>query len=116
MARVKPVRWIVEGLLPEGVCLLVGKPKTGKSLCALNLAQCVAHGLPALGGLAIGGGKVQSQGCRWQVLDALREGGPMRPAELAAVLGWKQTWVRSLVFRMERSHEVVEVAGGYEAV
>ncbi len=36
-------RWAVEGLLPEGMNLLAGKPKLGKSWLALNLgnAQCL---------------------------------------------------------------------------
>jgi hypothetical protein len=37
-----PVSWIVEGLIPEGLTLLAGKPKIGKSWWALDLAIAVA--------------------------------------------------------------------------
>lgn len=44
-----PVRWVVPGLLPEGVTLLAGKPKLGKSWLALGLGMAVASGGVALG-------------------------------------------------------------------
>jgi hypothetical protein len=44
-----PVRWVVPGLLPEGVTLLAGKPKLGKSWLALGLGIAVASGGIALG-------------------------------------------------------------------
>jgi len=44
-----PVRWVVPGVLPEGVTLLAGKPKLGKSWLALGLCVAVAAGSVALG-------------------------------------------------------------------
>ena len=44
-----PVRWGVRGVLPEGVTLLAGKPKLGKSWLALGLCVAVAAGGVALG-------------------------------------------------------------------
>ena len=44
-----PVRWAVEGLIPEGVTLLAGKAKMGKSWLVLGL--CIAT---AAGGVALG--------------------------------------------------------------
>jgi hypothetical protein len=44
-----PLRWCIEGLLPEGVALLAGRPKKGKSLLALNIAVAKATGGKALG-------------------------------------------------------------------
>jgi hypothetical protein len=44
-----PVRWVVPGLVPEGVTLLAGKPKLGKSWFALGLGAAVASGGVALG-------------------------------------------------------------------
>jgi len=44
-----PPRWCVPGLLGEGLNILAGKPKLGKSWCALNLALTVAAGGKALG-------------------------------------------------------------------
>ncbi len=39
-----PQRWIVPGFLPEGVTMLAGAPKSGKSWLALHLAISVAAG------------------------------------------------------------------------
>ena len=44
-----PVKWVVPGLLPEGVTLLAGKPKLGKSWLALAIAIAIACGGVALG-------------------------------------------------------------------
>ena len=48
-AELPPVRWGVRGVLPEGVTLLAGKPKLGKSWLALGLCVAVASGGVALG-------------------------------------------------------------------
>ena len=42
-------RWLVDGLIPEGLTLLVGAPKTGKSWFALNLASAFGTAGRALG-------------------------------------------------------------------
>jgi RecA-family ATPase len=39
----------VPGILPEGVNILAGRPKMGKSWAALNIAVAVASGGRALG-------------------------------------------------------------------
>ena len=44
-----PIRWSVQGLLPEGVTLLAGKPKLGKSWMALGIAIAISTGGVALG-------------------------------------------------------------------
>ena len=41
-------RFIVEGLLPEGLTMLAGAPKAGKSFFALSLSVSVAKGIPFL--------------------------------------------------------------------
>lgn len=43
------LRWAVRGILAEGVNLLAGAPKTGKSWLGLNLALAITHGGKALG-------------------------------------------------------------------
>lgn len=48
-ADLPPVEWVVNGLLPEGVTLLVGKPKLGKSWLGFGLGVAVAAGGVALG-------------------------------------------------------------------
>jgi hypothetical protein len=45
----KPPRWAVPDLLMEGLALLAGRPKLGKSWLALGLGVDVASGTPALG-------------------------------------------------------------------
>jgi hypothetical protein len=45
----EPLRWIVPDLLPEGLTLLAGKPKVGKSFLALDVATAVASGGMCLG-------------------------------------------------------------------
>ncbi len=44
-----PIVWIVNELLPEGLAILAGRPKIGKSWMAKNIAISVANGFKALG-------------------------------------------------------------------
>lgn len=53
-----PVRWAVPNLLAEGLNLLAGAPKLGKSWLALNLAVSVASGSAALGKVDVDEGDV----------------------------------------------------------
>ncbi|MFL0587685.1 bifunctional DNA primase/polymerase [Sphingomonas olei] len=46
-----PVKWIVPNIIPEGLTVLAGAPKVGKSWLALDIATAVAEGAPALGGI-----------------------------------------------------------------
>jgi hypothetical protein len=55
--ELEPVRWVFPGLITEGLWLLCGKPKMGKSWLALSL--CVAQ---ATGGVAFGKVKVEKAG------------------------------------------------------
>jgi hypothetical protein len=49
-ADLPPLRWLVEGLLPEeGLTILGGKKKLGKSWLCLQLTQAIALGVPCLG-------------------------------------------------------------------
>lgn len=57
-AEFPPPRWAVPGILAEGVNLLVGAPKVGKSWAALNIAVAVAAGGDALGSIAVDAGPV----------------------------------------------------------
>jgi len=45
-----PVEWVVEGYVAEGLTVLAGKPKLGKSWLALSIAISVANGGKVLGG------------------------------------------------------------------
>ena len=52
------VSWTVENILPEGLALYVGKPKTGKSITALNIGIAVSRGDQVLGDLEVQQGSV----------------------------------------------------------
>jgi hypothetical protein len=55
-----PVRWVIEGVLPEGLCILAGKPKVGKSWLTQSWCLSVANGTPAMGCFKTAQGKVLS--------------------------------------------------------
>lgn len=54
----RKVKWVIPGLLPVGLSLLVGSPKVGKSWFALALAVAKAQGGVALGKIKVDTGKV----------------------------------------------------------
>lgn len=53
-----PVKWAVPGILCEGLTVLAGKPKLGKSWWALNIALTIAAGGKALGSADTAKGEV----------------------------------------------------------
>ena len=53
-----PVKWAVPGILPEGLTLLAGKPKLGKSWLAAGLGIAKASGGLALGKIPVDRGEV----------------------------------------------------------
>lgn len=54
----KPLRWIVEDMVPEGALLIAGKPKSKKSWLALGIALAVSMNGRALGSLPVIAGRV----------------------------------------------------------
>ncbi|MGH7746726.1 MAG: AAA family ATPase, partial [Candidatus Dormibacteria bacterium] len=50
-----PIRWIVPDYIPDGLTILAGKPKSGKSWMVLDIAAAVARGGYALGNQAVVG-------------------------------------------------------------
>src|SRR5262249_18337805 len=74
-----PLRWAVEGVLPEGLTMLVGKPKIGKSWAVFSLAVAVATGGRALGQIAVEQGDV--------LYLALEDGKRRLKSRLRAMLG-----------------------------
>jgi hypothetical protein len=85
--------WIVPDILAEGVAILAGKPKLGKSWMALGLCVAVASG-----GYALGTKSVEQGGALYLALEdnrrrlqnrlrqTLPDGNP--PADLHMALGW----------------------------
>ncbi len=51
-------KWGVKGIVAEGLNILAGKPKMGKSFLALGIALAVADGGVALGSIAVNAGAV----------------------------------------------------------
>lgn len=52
------IRWAIDPILPEGVTILGGKPKLGKSWLALTLQVAIAEGGAALGKYPVERGEV----------------------------------------------------------
>lgn len=52
------IRWIVPGIIPEGLTVISGPPKIGKSWLALNLCLAIGAGGTALGKIPVTQGKV----------------------------------------------------------
>ena len=44
-----PPQWVIEDLIPEGLTVLAGAPKIGKSWLSLQIANAVATGEPVFG-------------------------------------------------------------------
>lgn len=42
-----PIKWAVEGIIPEGLTIIAGRPKFGKSWLMIGLCYAVSMGLPA---------------------------------------------------------------------
>jgi AAA domain len=56
--QLPPIQWAIPDILPEGLTLLAGKPKLGKSWLALSVALAVAAGSVALGTYPVTQGEV----------------------------------------------------------
>ena len=48
-AQFAPISWVIPNLLPEGLTILAGRPKQGKSWLALQIAQAVTCGASTFG-------------------------------------------------------------------
>ena len=51
-------KWAIQGILPEGLNILAGKPRMGKSVISLNIAIAIASGGKALGKIDVEKGGV----------------------------------------------------------
>jgi hypothetical protein len=54
----QPIRWAVPGIIPEGVTLLAGAPKIGKSWAALDISIAVVCGGHVFGSVQVDPGEV----------------------------------------------------------
>ena len=58
VSDVPPPRWIIPTVLPEGLSMLVAKPKVGKTFLAQHLALALSTGGVALGAIPVTKGRV----------------------------------------------------------
>lgn len=88
-----PLKWVVQGLLAEGLALLIGKPKLGKSWLCLDIATGVADSRFVLGDIQCHQG---------DVLYLALEDGPRRlQRRLRKLLGSNGHWPDRLTFWTE---------------
>jgi RecA-family ATPase len=59
-----PIKWAVEGIIPEGLSIIVGAQKIGKSWFSLHLCTAVSHG-----GCFMGSIKVEQRGVLYLALE-----------------------------------------------
>ncbi len=86
-----PIQWIVPDILPEGLTLLAGKPKLGKSWLALDFAVAVAAG-----------GSVLGRECEpGPVLYLALEDNPRRLQRRLRLVAESEPWPRDLEFQTE---------------
>ncbi|MDQ2091344.1 AAA family ATPase [Marimonas arenosa] len=87
-----PISWVVEGLIPEGLTLLAGKPKIGKSWLALQIGLAVSTSGEVLG-------RRTTQGT---VLYAALEDNPRRlKSRMSKSCRCASGWPRELIFATE---------------
>jgi hypothetical protein len=89
-------KWVVPGLLVEGLSLLAGKPKFGKSWLTLSLAIAVATGGKALGKIDVTAGDVlylalEDDDRRLQKRLGVLLGGETAPERLYRAMRWKRS-------------------------
>lgn len=65
--EIPPTKWIVPGLIPEGLTIFGGKPKRGKSIAMLCLSLSIA-----IGGKALGYSQVEPGGVLYLALEDTR--------------------------------------------
>jgi len=79
--KLPSVRWVIPEILPEGVTLLAGKPKMGKSWMGLDVGIAIATG-----GVALGTKRVQRGDVLYLALEDNRRRIQNRLNKLLAVL------------------------------
>jgi hypothetical protein len=92
-----PPNWAIPGLMSEGLTILAGKPKLGKSWLALNMALTIAGGGMALGTTRVEPGDVLylSLEDRWRrIKDRARKVLDGLPADITSRLSIAVEWSR----------------------
>lgn len=99
--------WTVDGLIPEGLCILAGKPKSKKSWLALAVAVGVAYGGKAFGYYDVAGGRVL-------YLD-LESNQRRMKSRLRGIIGDRVAWPKNfdIVTEWKRGDEGIALLDGY---
>lgn len=99
--------WTVDGIIPEGVCVLAGKPKSKKSWLALGIAVGVAYGGRAFSYYDVTPGRVL-------YLDLESNQRRMR-SRLQAIIGDRVAWPNNfdIVTKWKRGDEGIVLLDGY---
>ncbi len=56
--EIPPLQWVIPGIIPEGLTIIGGAPKAGKSFLILNIVLQIATGSKALGKFPVNQGKI----------------------------------------------------------
>jgi AAA domain len=92
--KFEPVVFVVSPIIAEGVTLLAGKPKLGKSWLMLDIALGIASGRPVLGNMPVMEGEVlglfleDSPRRLYSRIGKLEPAGEVWPANLALTTQW----------------------------
>lgn len=99
--------WLVDGILPEGLCLLAAKPKSKKSWLALGIAVGVAYGGKAFGYYDVMQGRVL-------YLD-LESNQRRMKTRLRSIIGDRTAWPANfdIVTEWKRGDEGIVLLSGY---
>jgi hypothetical protein len=101
-----PIRWAIPDILPEGMTLLGGKPKMGKSWLAMGLGISIATGGVALGSKRVEAGDV--------LYLALEDNERRTQSRLRAVLGADESENNPQLARLHISHSCPRLGQGAE--
>ena len=88
-----PIKYIVPGYVPEGLTIIAGRPKIGKSWAALGIAVAVAQGGLAFGSIQCQGGDV--------LYCALEDNLRRLKYRLSKVCAYAEAWPQRLQLRTE---------------
>lgn len=104
------LRWAVPDLLPEGLTLMLGRPKIGKSYLVLQLAQAVATGGHFLGRSPRQGRVllVCLEDSPRRIQTRMREQGWTRQAEETAGFFFPETWMERGAAATQRLAETLQ--------
>jgi len=115
-----PPRWAVDGVLPEGLSILAGKPKLGKSWLALHLSMAIAAGGVGLGEIDLEGGDVlyiALEDTKRRLQSRLRRlMGPTETRETYARLTLAHAWPRMEAGGLDAIEEWLDAHPGARAV